>query len=189
MKFAAILGAAVLGCAGAASAAEVGVQSTWGHSNTVITNGRYMSETTGASLYVEGSQSWAYGESGKFDFDTTTTNTPGEDYVLLGDLEAAVTTETVDVDSRKDRRVIGFFGGNDYRDVQDVDVIGGGLESLEVQQGNVEVENNAGDYAFQSGGGSARRLEIGGSFSRTTDSYEYTGTRSSGFSGISAFTR
>ena len=178
---AAILTVGAIAGGTAASAAEIGVQSTWGHSNTAITNGEFRSTTTSASAYVERSRVDVLGWN-NFEESTVTEGAaaPGQEYVLLEDIN--VTSDRVDLDERYDYRRSG-------REIAEVDILDGGLEGLNVREGDTTTTVNETASGGQLSWARAGRLEVGGSFSHTTDNYDYTGTRYSGFSGTTAFTR
>lgn len=166
----------LLSGAGAASAAEIGVQSTWGHSTTNIYNGRYMSETKSASAYAERSRVDVLGWNSFEESEVTSgAAAPGQKYVLLEDIEVNSTAAEV-------------VGDGKYRYV-DVDILEGGLEGLNVREGETTTTTNETARGGQVSWARAGRLELGGSFTRTTDSYDYDGIRTSGFSGTTAFTR
>ena len=172
-----LLAAALLIAGGTAvNAAEIGVQSTWGYSDTQITNGQYRSTTTSASAYAERSRVDVFGWN-QYGETTSTTDVAGEgvEYVLVDDINVTETKAEV-------------VGDGKYRYV-DVALLDGGLEGLNVREGQSTTTTTSGESGGQVSWARAGRIELGGSFSRTTDNYDYTGTRTSGFSGVTAFTR
>jgi len=186
---AALLTVGAIAGGSAASAAEIGVQSTWGHSHTAITNGEFRSETTAVSAYAERSRVDVLGWNEYGDVTTTTDVAPeGAEYVLVDEIPTA--TQTVDVDAREDRSGLFpiLFSGS-KSDVQDVEVLDTDALAGVTRTGEATSVTTAGESGGQLSWARAGRLELGGSFSRTTDNYDYTGTRTSGFSGVTAFTR
>ena len=184
---AALLSVGAITAGTAASAAEIGVQSTWGTSSTTITNGRFESATTSASAYAERSRVDVFGWNEYGDL-TTTTDVAGEgvEYVLVEDIPTA--TQTVDVDARQDRKY-GFLYDGSKRDVQDVEVLDTDALAGVTRTGEATTTTTSGESGGQVSWARAGRLELGGSFTQASESYDFTGSRSSGFSGITAFTR
>jgi len=183
---AALLTVGTIAGGSAVSAAEIGVQSTWGHSNTAITNGEFRSESTSVSAYAERSRVDVLGWNSFEESEVTSgVAAPGQEYVLVEDL--AVSEREVDVDPSYDFK--GFKNPKGGQDVQTVSVLDGGLEGLAVREGESTTSTNELASGGQLSWARAARVELGGSFSRATDNYDYTGTRTSGFSGTTAFTR
>lgn len=160
----------------AASAAEIGVQSTWGHSNTAITNGQFRSESTSVSAYAERSRVDVLGWNSFEESEVTSgAAAPGQEYVTLDSLDAST------------QNYSGVLFGDGVKGVVDVEALD--RDSLVVREGESTTSTNELASGGQLSWARAGRVELGGSFSRATDNYDYTGTRTSGFSGTTAFTR
>ena len=186
---AALLTVGAIAGGSAVSAAEIGVQSTWGTSSTTITNGRFESATTSASAYAERSRVDVLGWNEYGDL-TTTTDVAGEgvDYVLVDELPTS--TQTVDVDAREDRSGLFPILFSEYKsDVQDVEVLDTDALAGVTRTGEATTTTTSGESGGQVSWARASRLELGGSFTQASESYDFTGSRSSGFSGVTAFTR
>ena len=144
MKFAAILGAAAVLTAGAASAAEIGVRHTWGTSDRVITHGQSMYERTVNGSYSENSEGFALGVKANY-FEV--------------ELE-----KDLDIDAGPQ----GWFG---YGVDVDFD------RSLEI------------DGKLSVAGSTFSRTEHGHIRETASESYNFGGSSSSGFSELSTFSR
>jgi len=178
---AALLTVGAIAGGSAVSAAEIGVQSTWGHSDTVITNGQFRSETKAVSAYVERSRVDVLGWNEYGETTTTTGVAPeGVDYVLVDEIP----TETKIVETNA-----GHHHHGDHHGVQVLEVLDTDALAEVTRTGEATTTTISGERGGQVSWARAGRLELGGSFSRTTDNYDYTGTRTSGFSGVTAFTR
>ena len=177
MKFAAILGAAAVLCAGAASAAEIGVRHTWGNTDRHITHGQSMYERTVNGSYEEDSKGFALGiKANDFyvDYDKEVEFGAGGGFSAMVDLE---TTGTIEdrfgfkpdgVDLTTTGTISGeggFGGGSDYE------------ESLYVD-GKLTV---AGSVFSRSEDGHIRET--------AKETYNFSGSSSSGFSELSTFSR
>ena len=187
---AALLSVGTITAGTAASAAEIGVQSTWGTSSTTITNGRFESATTSASAYAERSRVDVFGLNEYGDL-TTTTDVAGEGvyYVMIDEIPRS--TQTVDVDARQDRGdgKFGILFDRGKSDVQDVEVLDTDALAGVTRTGEATTTTTSGESGGQVSWARAGRLELGGSFTQASESYDFTGSRSSGFSGVTAFTR
>ena len=172
---AALLTVGAIAGGSAVSAAEIGVQSTWGTSNTAITNGRFEAQSTSASAYAERSRVDVLGYNSYENSSVTEGGVPGQEYVTLDALDAATT------DYRGTLSGDGVFG---FVDIEALD-----RDSLVVNEGARTTTSSDTSRGGQVSWARAGRVEFGGSFSTSSDSYDYTGSRSSGFSGITAFTR
>ena len=169
MKFAAILGAAAVLTAGAASAAEIGVRHTWGTSDRVITHGRFVAETKAVEGYVEGSKGWSFG--GKMT-DVTTNSGDFVQSELPSFYSEAYNANT---------------GGSTYL---------GGSAGFTNDSGDKTivrptefVGSTSDEKSFAIGGSKYGRLTIGGSYTTISESYDFTGSETSGFSELSTFSR
>ena len=169
MKFAAILGAAVLGCAGAASAAEIGVRHTWGHTDRHITNGQFMAETTAIEGYAEVSKGWSFGVK------DTSVNT------IEGEFVQPEAPEFVSVETDYSTGSFGSpFGPSEYQNDQ---------KDVEVIRPTQFVGSRTEEDSFAIGGSKYGRLVLGGSYTKISESYDFTGSSSTGFSELSTFSR
>ena len=169
MKFAAILGAAALLSAGAASAAEIGVRHTWGHSDRHITNGQFMAETTAIEGYAEVSKGWSFGVK-----ETSVETTEGE-------FIQSESPEFVYIDS--DNSTGSFnspFGPSEYENAQN---------EVSIFRPTQFVGSETETESFAVGGSKYGRLVLGGSKTTISESYDFTGSSSTGFSELSTFSR
>ena len=180
MKFAAILGAAAVLTAGAASAAEIGVRHTWGNTDRHINHGRSMYERTVNGSYSEDSKGFALGIKAN-DFKVT------EKSVTEGGAEGGF---GADVDLSTTGLLDGgiLFRGYGSLD-QDVDLTtvgtisggaGFGFESETVDTLKVDGKLNVAGSVFT-------RNEHGHIRETAKEEYNFSGSSSTGFSELSTF--
>ena len=177
MKFAAILGAAAVLCAGAASAAEIGVRHTWGNTDRHINHGRSTYERTVTGSYSEDSQGFALGvKANEFlvDYDTDVEFGAGGSFGADVDLETVGTI------------VDPFFSPTSLVSLDTTGTISGGFGF----GGGAETEDTLYiDGKLNVAGSSFTRSESGRISETATESYNFSGSSSSGFSELSTFSR
>ena len=175
MKFAAILGAAAVLTAGAASAAEIGVRHTWGNTDRHINHGRSEYVRTVNGSYSEDSKGFALGIKAN-DFKVTeksfTEGGGGGGFSAMVDLD---TTGTIE-----DR--LGFKpDGVDLTTTGTISGGGGfGFESETVDTIKVDGKLVVAGSVFS-------RSEDGHIRETAKETYNFSGSSSSGFSELSTF--
>ena len=170
MKFAAILGAAALLTAGAASAAEIGVRSTWGTSHRDITHGQFTAISVGAEAYAEQSAGFSLG------FENSSTET------REGTIDRVV-GEPVTLTSERD--LTGKIFGTEF-------LTGESATTTEDVLGNVtetsDFEATDRDFSGISGSAYTRQL-VGARADYVEETYNFSGSSSQSFSELSTFSR
>ena len=177
MKFAAILGAAAVLTAGAASAAEIGVRHTWGNTDRHINHGRSTYERTVTGSYSEDSQGFALGVKANEFKVTEKSVTDGSGG---GGFSADVDLATVGT------IVAPFFSPTSFVNLDPTGTISGGggfgFESETVDTIKVDGKLNVAGSSFT-------RSESGRIRETATETYNFGGSSSSGFSELSTFSR
>jgi len=175
MKFAAILGAAAVLTAGAASAAEIGVRHTWGNTDRHINHGRSEYVRTVNGSYSEDSKGFALGIKAN-DFKVTEKSFTEVDGGGGFDLDADLSTVGTIYSP--------FFSRTDYVDLETSGTISGGggfgFDSKTVDTIKVDGKLNVAGSVFT-------RSESGRIRETATESYNFSGSSSSGFSELSTF--
>ena len=182
MKFAAILGAAAVLTAGAASAAEIGVRHTWGNTDRHINHGRSEYVRTVNGSYSEDSKGFALGIKAngfKVTEKSFTEANGGGGFDLDVDLD---TTGMLD-----GGKLFGGFGSLDQEvDLATTGTISGGggfgFESETVDTIKVDGKLNVAGSVFT-------RSEDGHIRETAKETYNFGGSSSSGFSELSTFSR
>ncbi len=182
MKFAAILGAAAVLTAGAASAAEIGVRHTWGNTDRHINHGRSFYSRTVTGEYAEDSKGFALGvKANEFyvDYEKEVEFGAGGDFGA--DVNLATTGE---LDGGK---LFGGFGSLD----QDVDLttIGAISGSFSFGGGADYEESLYVDGKLNVAGSVYTRSESGTINEFANESYNFSGSSTSGFSELSTFSK
>jgi len=182
MKIAAILGATAVLCAGAASAAEIGVRQSWGNTDRQITHGRSMYERTVTGSYSEDSSGFALGVKAN-DFKLTEKSVTEADGGFGFD---------VDVDLATIGELDGgslFFGNGSLDQLVELEttgtISGGGGFGFDSET----VDTLKIDGKLDVAGSSFTRSESGRIRETATERYNFSGSSSSGFSEMSTFSR
>lgn len=170
MKFAAILGAAAVLTAGAASAAEIGVRHTWGTSMRNITHGEFTAISVGAEAYAEQSAGFSLGYE-----ESSTETRKGEINRYVG--------EPVTLTSERD--LTGKFFGTEF-------LTGESATTTEQVLGDVsedsDFEATTRDFAGISGSAYTRQL-VGGRADYVEETYNFSGSSNQSFSELSTFSK
>ena len=182
MKFAAILGAAAVLTAGAASAAEIGVRHTWGTSDRHINHGQSMYERTVNGSYSEDSKGFALGiKANDFYVDYEKEIEFGAGGGFGADVDLVTTGE---LDGGK---LFGGFGSLDQEvDLTTTGTISGGFGF----GGSADYEEDLYvDGKLNVAGSVFTRSESGHIRETAKETYNFSGSSSSGFSELSTFSR